>query len=98
MPKFVIERTVPGAKDLTAQELRDIAVRSNAAIDALGKRYVWIASYVAGDKLYCIHEADAADVVYDHARKGNFPADSVTEIAAIIGPATARGGVVQPAL
>jgi hypothetical protein len=89
MPRYVIERTIPAARNLTPAELRDIAVRSNAAIAAIGQRYEWIASYVAGDKFYCIHDADSAEVVHAHARAGKFPADKVTEIAAVIGPETA---------
>jgi len=54
--------------------------------------YKWITSYVAGDKIYCVHEAESADVIRRHAREGGFPADKVTEVAAIIGPATANGG------
>lgn len=91
MPRFVIERKIPGAADLTSEQLRDIALKSNAAIAALGERYQWIASYVAGDRFYCIHDADSAEVVRAHARAGNFPADRVTEVAAVIGPATAGG-------
>ena len=92
MPRFVIERNIPGAADLTSEQLRDIAARSNAAIAALGERYEWIASYVAGDKFYCVHEADNAEVIREHARLGGFPADRVTEVTAIIGPTTATGG------
>jgi hypothetical protein len=91
MPRYVIERNIPGARDLTPGQMRDIAIRSNAAIAAIGQRYEWIASYVAGDKFYCIHDADSADVVHAHARAGKFPADRVTEIAAVIGPETANG-------
>jgi hypothetical protein len=85
----MIERNIPGASDLTPADLREIALRSNAAIAAVGHRYEWIASYVAGDKFYCIHDADSADVVRAHARIGRFPAEVVTEIVATIGPATA---------
>ena len=92
MPRFVIERNIPGAADLTSEQLRDIAARSNAAIAALGERYEWIASYVAGDKFYCIHEADSAEVVMSHASTGKFPADIVSEIVAMIGPDTATSG------
>ena len=86
MPKFVIERNIPGASTLSAQELREISAKSNAVVDGLGAPYVWLTSYVAGDKFYCIHEAGDAETVYRHAREGGFPADSVTEVAAIIGP------------
>ena len=90
MPKFMIERNIAGASTLSPEELQDISTKSNAIVAGLGEPYNWIASYVAGDKIYCVHEADSAEVVYRHAREGGFPADNVTEIAAIIGPATGR--------
>lgn len=91
MPTFIIERTVPGARDLTPEQLREIAAKSNAVVAGLGEPYRWVRSYVAGDKLYCVHEAESAETVYRHAREGGFPADSVTEVAAEIGPETAKG-------
>lgn len=90
MPTYVIERDVPGASTLTRQELKDISAKSNAVVDGLGNQYKWITSYVAGDKLYCVHEAASAEDVYRHAREGGFPADKVTEVAAVIGPETAH--------
>jgi hypothetical protein len=91
MPKFIIERNIPGANTLTAQELRDIAAKSNAVVAGLGEPYTWVTSYVAGDKIYCVHEAKSAEAIYKHAREGGFPADSVTEVASVIGPTTANG-------
>lgn len=90
MPKFIIERNIPGANTLSADELRDIATKSNTVVAGLGEPYSWITSYVAGDKVYCVHEAQSADAIYRHAREGGFPADSVTEIAAVIDPSTAQ--------
>jgi len=90
MPKFVIERNVPGASRMSSEELRAISAKSNAVVAGLGKPYTWIKSYVAGDKLYCVHEAESAEAVYRHAREGGFPADKVTEVAAEIGPHTGR--------
>jgi hypothetical protein len=90
MPKFIIERNIPGANTLSAQELFDIAAKSNAVIDKLGEPYTWITSYVAGDKIYCVHEAETGDAIRRHARDGGFPADAVTEIAATIDPATGK--------
>lgn len=89
MPKFIVERNIPGASTLSGQELCDIAAKSNDVVDGLGVPYVWHHSYVAGDKIYCVHEADSADDIYRHAREGGFPADLVTEIATVIGPETA---------
>jgi hypothetical protein len=90
MPSFIIERNVPGADKLSADELRDISTKSNEVVAGLGVPYTWITSYVAGDKLYCVHEAENAEVVRRHAREGGFPANKVTEIAAVIGPKTAN--------
>ncbi len=89
MKTFVIERDIPGANRLTADELRGIAAKSCEVVAGLGVPYTWITSYVAGDKIYCIHAAESADDIYRHAREGGFPADRVTEVAAIIGPQTA---------
>lgn len=88
MPKFIIERNIPGANTLTAIELRDISIKSNEVVAGLGEPYNWCTSYVAGDKIYCVHEAESAEAIYRHATEGGFPADVVTEVAAIIGPQT----------
>lgn len=89
MKTFIIERDIPGASELTAEQLRDIAIKSNAVVDGLDEPYRWQHSYAAGDKVYCVHEADDADTVREHARRGGFPADLVTEVAAVFGPQTA---------
>jgi Nickel responsive protein SCO4226-like len=91
MPKFIVERNIPGADKLTADELRDISSKSNSVVDGLGVPYVWHHTYAAGDKLYCVHEADSAEVIYRHAKEGGFPADLVAEIKNSFGPATANG-------
>lgn len=90
MPKFIVERNIPGADTLSAEELCDISTKSNAVVAGLGVPYTWHHSYVAGDKIYCVHEADSADVIYRHAEQGGFPADLVCEIKNIINPETAR--------
>lgn len=90
MPTFVIERNIPGADKLTQDELRGISAKSCDVVAGLGVPYQWVTSYVAGDKIYCIHEAESAEVIRRHAREGGFPADLVTEVSAVIGPATAR--------
>ena len=89
MPKFIVERNIPGAEKLTAEELCGISKKSNAVVDGLGVPYVWHFTYAAGDKLYCVHEADSADVIYRHAKEGGFPADLVAEIKSTFGPETA---------
>lgn len=95
MPKYIIERNIPGASKLTRQELRDISGKSNSVVAALGVPYTWITSYVAGDMIYCIHEAESAEVIIRHAETAGFPADKVTEIASIIGPETAEGFMAE---
>ena len=92
MPTFVIERDIPGADKLTADQLRGISAKSNEVVAGLGVPHKWITSYVAGDKIYCVHEAPSAEIVMKHAREGGFPANKVTEVAAFIGPSTATGG------
>ena len=89
MPTFIIEREIPGADKLSPQALKEISAKSNEVVDGLGVPYTWVTSYVAGDKIYCVHEAPNAEVIVRHAREGGFPADKVTEVAAIIGPSTA---------
>jgi Nickel responsive protein SCO4226-like len=90
MPTYIIERNIPGAETLSAKELREISTKSNEVVAGLGVPYKWVTSYVAGDKIYCVHEAENADVIRRHARNGGFPADVVTKVAAVIGPGTAK--------
>jgi hypothetical protein len=91
VPTYIIEREIPGADKLSAAELREVSAKSNEVVAGLGVPYAWITSYVAGDKIYCVHEAESAEIIRRHAREGGFPADRVTEVAAIIGPSTANG-------
>lgn len=95
MPTFIIERNIPGADKLGEDDLCAISAKPNEAVAGLGKPYKWITSYVAGDKFYCVHEAESAEVIREHARRGGFPADKVTEVSAIIGPQTANAGKGQ---
>ncbi len=89
MPTFLIERNLPGAGELGQDQLRDIAAASNEVVAGLGVPYTWLQSYVAGDKIYCVHETDDVASIREHARCGGFPADLVVEVAAVIGPDTA---------
>jgi len=89
MPRFLIEREIPDASALTAQQLTEIAQTSNAAVASLGVPYTWVTSYVAGNKIYCLHETDEAETILEHARRGGFPADVVSVVANEFGPHTA---------
>ncbi len=90
MPTFIIERDIPGASKLTKGDLCAISAKSNKVVEELGVPYTWITSYVAGDKIYCVHEAPSADVIREHAERGGFPANKITEVSAQIGPETAN--------
>ena len=83
MKTFLIEREIPGASELSHEELRGITTTSNNAVDSLGKPYKWLHSYVAGDKVYCVHQAESADVIKEHAQAGGFPANLVVEVASV---------------
>jgi Nickel responsive protein SCO4226-like len=89
MKRFIIEREIPGASELTHAELAEISRTSNAAAASLGVPYTWVNSFVAGDKVYCVHEADDEEVIREHARRGGFPADTVSVVANEFGPHTA---------
>jgi len=90
MKKFVIERNLPGAGNLTAEELRAISQDSIEAIKKLGKPYYWIQSFVTEDKIYCIHIAESEEVVREHARLGKFPVNTISEVKTIIDPLTSN--------
>ena len=83
MPTYLIEREIPGASNLTDEELRGITQKSNETVAELSRPYTWRHSYVAGDKIYCVHEADSAEDILEHARRGGFPANLVSEITAV---------------
>jgi hypothetical protein len=83
MPTYLIEREIPGASALTDEELRGITQKSNEVVDGLSRPYTWRHSYVAGDKIYCVHEAEDVDDVLEHARCGGFPANLVSEVASV---------------
>ena len=91
MPKFIIEREIPGAGDLTAEELRGISQKSCGVLQNMGPQIQWVQSYVTGDKIYCVYIAPDEETVREHARRGEFPADNVSEIKTMIDPATAEG-------
>lgn len=89
MPKFVIERTVPGAGQMDAEALAAISGHSNAVLRTLGPDVQWVHSYVVDDKIFCIYHATGEALIREHGRCGGFPVDAVHEIRAVIDPATA---------
>lgn len=90
MPKYVIEREIPGAGKLTAQELKGISQTSCGVLRNMGPEIQWLQSYVTGDKIYCIYIAPNEKMIREHARQGGFPAHSVSEVSVIIDPTTAE--------
>lgn len=90
MPKYLIEREIPGAGHLSAEELRAISQKSCAVLGEMGPRIQWINSFVTEDKIYCLYLAPDAETVREHARRGGFPANRVSEVKTVIDPATAE--------
>jgi len=86
MPKYVIEREVPGAGNLNNQELKEAAQSSNKAIDELGKDIQWVESYITGDKFYCVYIAKNEDLIREHGKKSGFPVDKISEIMGMTDP------------
>lgn len=89
MPKYIIERAIPGAGGLSQEELQSISQKSREVLRKLGSEIQWVQSYVTGDKIYCVYIAPNAEIIREHARLGGFPADSVEEVKSIIDPTTA---------
>lgn len=90
MPKYIIEREIPGAGKLSADQLRSISQKSREVLCQLGTDIQWIHSYVAGNKIYCIYLAPSEELIREHAKRGGFPANSITEVSSIIEPLTAE--------
>ena len=91
MPKYVIEREIPGAGNLTKEQLKSISQTSCGVLSNMGPQIQWIHSYVTKDKIYCVYIAPNEAMVREHASKGGFPANAVCEVAEIIDPTTAEG-------
>ena len=90
MPKFVIERELPGAGKLSAAELKAISQKSCGVLSEMGPRIQWLQTYVTADKLYCVYIAPNEEAVREHAKRGGFPANRVSQLAAMIDPSTAE--------
>jgi hypothetical protein len=90
MPKYVIEREIPGAGKLTPQELKSISQKSCSVLGKLGPQIQWVQSYVTDDKVFCVYIAPNKELVLEHAKQGGFPANSVVQVRAVIDPTTAE--------
>jgi hypothetical protein len=91
MPKYVIEREIPGAGQFSPAQLKSIAQTSCGVLNTLGPQIQWVQSYVTGDTIYCVYIAPNEALVREHARQGGFPANRVAEVKTIIDPTTAEG-------
>ena len=90
MPKYVIERNIPGVGASTANALQAVSQTSCSVLKDLGPQIQWVQSYVTGDKIYCVYIAPNEELIREHASRGGFPADSISEIKTIIDPTTAE--------
>lgn len=90
MPKYVIEREIPEAGKLTADQLKAISQTSCGVLKNMGTQIQWLQSYVTGDKIYCVYIAPNEETVREHARQGGFPANSVSEVMTVIDPTSAE--------
>lgn len=90
MPKYVIEREIPGAGNLSPEQLKAISQTSCGVLQKMGPEINWIHSYVTGNKIYCVYIATNKEMVKEHAQKGGFPANAINEVKAIIDPVTAE--------
>jgi hypothetical protein len=88
MPKYVIEREIPGAGNMSAQELQAVSQKSNAVLKNLGPQIQWVESFVTADKFYCVYIAPNQELIREHAAQGGFPADRISEVKMMIDPAT----------
>lgn len=90
MPKFVIEREIPGAGKLSPGDLKAISQKSCSVLNGMGPQIQWVESFVTDDKVYCIYNAPDESMVREHAAQGGFPANKVSRVSAVIGPTTAE--------
>ncbi len=90
MPKYIIEREIPGAGKIPPQDLQAISQKSCGVLKGMGPQIQWVQSYVTDDKIYCVYIAPTKEMVLEHARQGGFPANSVAEVRTMIDPTTAE--------
>ena len=91
MPTYVIERDIPNVGSSSADDLQQISQKSCSVLDDLGTKIQWVHSYVTNDKIYCIYRAANEEIVREHAKRGGFPANKISEVKSIIDPVTAEG-------
>jgi hypothetical protein len=90
MPKYIIERDLPGAGNLTREQLRGISQTSCGVLNALGPTIQWVESYVTSDKVYCVYIAPNEDIIREHAQRGGFPANRISAVKTVIDPTTSE--------
>ena len=90
MPKYIIEREIPGAGNLSASELKAVSQKSCGVLNKLGPQIQWVQSYVTGDKVYCVYVAPNERLIREHAQQGGFPANRISEVNTVIDPTTAE--------
>ena len=90
MPKYVIEREVPGAGQLTDAQLKALSLKSVSVLHELGTRIQWLESFVTDDKIYCVYLADSPQTIQEHAKCGGFPSNKISQVRATISPLTAE--------
>jgi len=90
MPKYMIERELPGAGKMSREQLREVAQKSNGVLHTLGTQIQWVETYVSDDKLYCVYNAPSPKLIEEHARCGGFPANRISQVRAMMDPTTAE--------
>src|SRR5712692_181666 len=95
MPKYVIEREIPGAGDMSPQELQAVSQKSCSVLQNLGPQIQWVQSYVTPDKIYCVYIAPNEEMIREHAAQGGFPANRISEIKSVIDPTTAEQSAIS---
>ena len=90
MPKYVIERELPGAGKMTREQLREVAQKSNGVLQTLGPKIQWVETSVSDDKLYCVYNAPSPKLIEEHAKCGGFPANRISQVRSIMDPTTAE--------
>jgi Protein of unknown function (DUF4242) len=94
VPKFIIERTLPGAGALSPSDLQAVSAKSCSVLLEMGPSIQWVESFVTDDKIYCVYNAESAELIREHAQRGGFPADSVQQVRSRIDPTTAEASLV----